>query len=382
MTPAFNSDYDSTKYVHRKPIEDDLLQLLLKVPAIPRDRRSMIVESSASSGKTWLLEYIIEQCTSYPRKPIVLSVSLTDFNQPFNHKTPDTLFLPLVQRLYDEMLNYDNQLKQYFAYPKNNHAVIKDCLGITANHLSGLSNPPLILIIFDGIEEIIEFSLENYQKSILSRQNLLWRFEDIFLTPLLKYPNVRILSSRRSKEAHWKPYNNKKLTKEYPLPDFSQQDKQTTQNSAAMQFDRMIHPSVGITFNDIQAELPLYDWNHPGTNTLLFGHAHNNGASFSRNILEDCFQTLTRSALGFELITRDRVWLNTLLESNLHHAVTPLTESVLIELATINSMLNIDESTRREFLNRLQQRGIGVTQFPYFVIHPEVCAIYRELQRR
>lgn len=102
------------------------------------------------------------------------------------------------------------QLTQYFTYPKNNYAVIKDCLGITANHLAGLPNPPLILIIFDGIEEIVEFSLENYQKSISSRLNLLWRFENTFLTPLLKYPNVRIISSRRSKEAHWKSYTIKK----------------------------------------------------------------------------------------------------------------------------------------------------------------------------
>jgi hypothetical protein len=379
--PRFSNSYRPELYVHRYPVESDLIELLTKLSLDSKDQRNIFLEAVGDTGKSWLMDYIISQCEDHPLRPVILDVSLKDFKIRVHHRKVDQILVAIAHKLWVSIQNTYPDVAKSLPPPGDNVNEVQSYLNWIGSRLCYLSEPIVILIFIDGAEEIIDYGNKNFRDRVSgSGKNIFHRLEDIVIEPLHKNINVRIVSSRRNNTARWLSYKLKRA-KVLSLPPFVE-DGASSYGLPMEQLDLLMYKKSTINFAALAKELPYYNWNHPGTNALLFKYALNKGVDFPLGHLDDCFAILLRSAISKDLATQEREWLERILSSHKPAAQEPIAQEYRFSLPGINDILKVEDTVRNKFLSDLQANGIGTIKFPYFDIRPEVAAIFFELQRR
>lgn len=393
--------HDPRLYVERQPVTNDLITHLLKQITDARYKRSLILEGSSGSGKSWLVGDISRRCTSNLQDQhvrsivnnnglIVFCVNRDDIRpnptQPFNQ--PEELFLPVVNTLLTIVQQQYPALASQFPASIQKWVDIQSDLTSMITALNTLPAVPYILILFDGMEEVLEDShrmAAYYQNASLQQNTLLYRFEKICLLPLFKYENVRLLATRRADvDAQWRTFTVKQRTHVWSLPDFSTADPiQPTGNGPVLeQFARkVVERGLRLSITEIQdslsalqAQLPNYGWENAGANDCLMDAWLQQG-QISKAVLDTCIDALLNSPTGNQLPQKIKEQLFGLIQHKprLHKGASR---------SQIELFLQPSNVSPTDFVSEIQSRGIGFFDQIQFKIYPHIIALIQEWQQR
>ncbi len=374
---VYDHDYSPSLYVSRDSLEQSLRRVLLApVAPTPPQYRSFILEGPPHSGKTWLL-HKLQEGIEQEANTIVLPVRLDTFT-PQYRKEPDELLLPLVETLKTVAKTKYSGLDTTTISQHYDVNDLPSDLEQIGMQLAQLAANPLVVIIVDGMEEIIEYSRsQQLHDSRLEQEHLLYRLEDRFILPLFRYSNVRLLGSRRSQSsASWRlhPIRNQSASTNFmiaPSPSLQEQyDKLACAIQPDVKHDLPALPSI-------QSDVSHYAWNNAGSNAMLITFALRHGLPLSRDMIADCLDKLLRSAIRDPFPSNARQQLDTIIKTHYSAAGDPAEQP--LPKVCINEYLQINDSQRRDFMNVMAKHGIGIVKGPYFVINSEIITLSQEL---
>lgn len=370
-----STPFDPSLYVPR-PSTQQIIDHLLNPANGPRHKRSLILHAPPQDGKSWLLKHIQEdQLPNHPQHPVVLFVESKDFKPAFYD--PEELFVPIVERLWTVIEQYCTQHlamanANYLPKPTGNKDEIRNDLSLLVQALDKLNPSPYLIILVDGMEEIIEISEELAQQDLRLRQqkDLLWRFETTCIEPLFKYQNMRVLATcRTNAEIGWRTFLVRPRTETKSLDEFTSIDQQ---------FDRLYTKEVtrptsplamAVTLAQIQSELTYYQWNNPGANECLIKKAFLTGGTLDKAAVEECIDGMLTSPTGQDpLPDADKDYLRQLI-SRFPHINNG------VKVVEVGQALLLNDSARNDFISDLSSRGIAYLTGYLLKIQPAIVAL-------
>lgn len=368
------TDCSPDNFVDREEISDAVVErLLLKTTK----QRSIIIQGAGQSGKTCLLSKIQHLLSINRQKTIVIKIISDDLNKQHTHI--DALFYLLLERVWkvveEALINvatppgspiFNRSLDELIRYSGN----IGIALNYLAEELSKIKPPLYLIILFDGVEEI--------------DHELLEQFERDFLAPLFKQTFVRIATTSRavaegSAKSPWHTWM-KQRTDLLRLNDFDHDPlldrgyhivamKQFTQ----LQARKVIGDEL--SFEEVRSQLRHYRWNNIGVNATLMRAAALVGGQITTPALDDCLNTLLQNAKREPLSALNVDYLWTLVKR------FPTLEDGL-DIAQINSCLEMEDIARNDFMGKLAQGGQAWFKERMLYINPEIATLMRDRLER
>lgn len=383
------SAYNSTLFVGQAQHElaETLAGHLLTTSSDAQYKRSIILEGPPEGGKSWMLVKTHELIDKTRIRPITLFVTSADFRAPASH--PDVLFRPILARLWRAAVEQTRGTRSMVGRrpvkvpPKTEAELAQAPLDVALYELCSTIEriKPLryILIFFDGMEEVKELSQP-------VDEDLLYAFEQLFIVPLFKYQNARMLAARRANgSAQWRTFTVKPQTKIEQLKPFTAGAQQFEQWVELQNRELAAGQKITLSFDELQDQTRPYQWNNPGANHCLIRQATALNSPPRKQMLNDCIDLLLKSPGDEPMGLADKQWLLALIADA---ALASLDREPGEGVAKIGESLNrftgttVSVSLRNAFLSRMHNRGAGTLNGRFFHVPPEIVALGRALQDR
>jgi len=370
-----NSADFASLYVERPAITNQLVNHLLQQTTDPRYIRSLAVQAPSRSGKSSILRDIKEnKLPHYPQHPIILSVDRHVFERGFSN--PEDLFLPVIQDLWAAVEVYCTQHlavanANHLPRPSGNSAQIRNDLSFLAKALDQTTPKPYIIILVDGMDEIVEISMAlAKQDERLIQRDLLYRFEETFIGPLFRYQNVRMLSTCRSgTEVQWRTFKVRPLNKLEMLDSFTLAGEQFDRLRDKTNGDPATSQPITLSFLEVKSQLQYYQWSNPGANAYLFTAAFGSGGTIDKQIIDACLDYLLTSPTNRQPLSDNR-------KAQLRHIIKTLPQiDGGVKSVDVGYVLRLEDAARNDFMSELTSRGVAQSKGYTFKIDPEVVAL-------
>jgi hypothetical protein len=373
-----HQSYDPSLFVGRQAELAMLLERLLDEEADAKRHRCIVIEGPGQRGKTWLLARLSDELLQHPTRPIVLYLTSRELAQDAPDR--EELFKRFLVRPWDAAQQIVRNIPELqdkapalsvVSSGQFAEFVLERIIEIFITPLTTIPGKIYFIVIIDGIEEI--------------PSDILVEFENLFIAPLFRNHNVRIVAARRmSEEKPFKRFIVSRQIRFEPLEGF---DKAPALNNtvplfAKEQVERLIDnlrvrsKQISFTFDHFRQQTRHYVWSNPGANALLVQCAIQHGGQLTYQCLDSCLQQLCASAgAGKALDEQDMGRLFALVRvfPNLHQGQ---------DLASIGKELGMDDRDRNTFIGRLIERGIARQPSYRLIVPPEVTTLIRELQER
>lgn len=371
-TPFDPSLYDPSLYVQR-PSTQQIIDHLFNPTHDPNHKRSWIICAPPRDGKSWILKHIEQdQLPNHPQHPIVLSVDRRDFEPGFDD--PKDLFVPIVERLWDAIEQYCTQHlsltnTNHFPKPSSNKDEMLTDLPLLAQALDKLDPSPYIIMLVDGMEEIIEISEERAKRypRLRQRKDLLWHFETTCIEPLFKYQNMRLLATRRTTaQIGWRTFMLRQQTDTKSLDEFRSIDEQFQRLYDKEMASPTSPLSAAVTLVQIQSQLKHYQWNNAGANECLIKKAFLTGGTIDKAALNACVEPLLTLPASQDPLRNDR-------KDYLRQLIGRFPQiDTGVKVVDIGQELRLKDAARNAFFSDLNGRGVGYIEGNLLRIQPAI----------
>lgn len=357
------SDYESTSFVGRDDIVDDVIQRAFSVNS---QSRIIMIEGPANRGKSWLLcrtqEKLQNSATraatalNYP--PIVPCFFTSDHASPFEplrliawvwwflHPYLSDLSLPAHITDSTQTANAVEILHNQFI--RDGADAQTRILQVT-NKIEAATSPIILALLVDGLDEFDDPEL----------------FVRHFVEPLVRSPNVRLVVSLRSqvRTARWQTFSIRRLLRKDDQISLGHFDVLDAKEQINRYFELQGAP---LSFANLVPLFRHYTWQNPGANRRLADCAianQNRGAQtlISGDDVRDCLMHLSLSnRFDHPISGADFDWLTAVVGSFPTIGSSEVPSHKLNEVLTKVAQHHVGDLERNAWIGRLQERAIVV----------------------